>query len=472
MKRFLMPLLGLILATAACQSAGTATPLPSQPEAVTATQTQTSLSDAPAPAVTATPTSVPEGVIFVDTLEQEVHPFVQNGKCSLAEAIMTANTGKPYDSCNLGVAGKSVIELMPGEYVFTQRDTSPPVFEWLISVTRVGTALPPIVAPVTIHGNGAVLTRAEGAEPFRFFELMINSTLTMNNITIQNGDVADDWGGAIHSMNASITLDNTHFINNRSDNGGAIYFTLGRIDITNSKFVNNQTTGNGGALHIDSSRSSIQSTHFEENVSDYNGGGIYAYFTTLVIRDGYFIRNRVNEDAVGLWGGAINAQHVNITVTESQFYQNQSPGYGGAIGITNPILAGIDPEDPDILEEIQQEPMIQDMFTSIPGFQSTLEAHPSGIYVEFNEDIQIHNNCFANNATLDPGDPNWTSGIHANAAMADGNYWGHPSGPSGRGPGWGDSVGKNKVTFAPFLTEAPAHCDPALAEQTEENLNK
>lgn len=471
MRRFYTLFLMLTLAAAACQSAATPA-LPSNPLPVGATQTVISPLAIDPPASTPTPTSVPEGVIFVDTLEQEVYPFVQNGRCSLSEAMMAANTGKPYDSCNPGVAGKSIIELMPGEYVFTQKDQSPPVFEWAISVTSVGTALPPIVTPVTIHGNGAILTRAEGSEPFRFFELMINSTLTMNNITLQNGDAADDWGGAIYSMNASITLDNAHFINNHSDNGGAIYFTLGRIDITNGRFVNNHSTGNGGAVYLDSSRSLIQSTHFEENVSDYNGGGLYAYFTTLVIRDGFFIRNRVNEEAVGLWGGAINAQHVNITVTESQFYQNQSPGYGGAIGITNPILAGIDPEDPDILEEIRDEPMLQDMFTSIPGFQATLEAHPSGIYVEFNEDIQIHNNCFANNATLDPEDPNWTSGIHANAATADGNYWGHPSGPSGRGPGWGDSVGKNNVTFAPFLTAAPAHCDPTLTEQTEENLNK
>ena len=66
---------------------------------------------------------------------------------------------------------------------------------------------------------------------------MVNSTLTLNDITLQNGDVQDDWGGAIYSMSASITLDNTRFINNRSDNGGAIYFTLGRIEITDSEFL-------------------------------------------------------------------------------------------------------------------------------------------------------------------------------------------------------------------------------------------
>lgn len=414
--------------------------------------------------VTPTSTLSPANVIYVDTLEQEVYPFVQNGKCSFAEAIMAANTGKQFDSCNTGALGESIIELMPGEYVFTQVDQSPQVYEWLISVTDIGTALPPIVYPMTIHGNGAILTRDENAEPFRFFELMVNSTLTMNNITMQNGDVQDDWGGAIYSMNASITLDNAHFINNHSDNGGAIYFTLGRIDITNSTFINNTTTGNGGALFIDSSRSLIQSSHFEGNEADGNGGGLYAYFATITMRDGFFIKNRVTGNGNGNWGGGLFANHVNLTITESQFYQNEAPHNGGAVGVVNPILAGIDPEEDSALQQIQEAPIVSDMLTSIPGFQSTLEAHPSGIYVEFNEDIQIHNNCFANNATHDPLEPNWTSGIHASAAMADGNYWGHPSGPSGRGPGIGESVGKTNVTFAPFLTEAPSFCDPSLTE--------
>ena len=455
----------LILTSIACGGGVVTTPAPViSTDADVPLIATSALSSPTEESVTPTLTPSPANVIFVNTLEQEVYPFVQNGKCSFAEAIMAANTAKQFDSCNAGVLGESVIELMTGEYVFTQVDESPPVYEWLISVTDVGTALPPIAYPMTIHGNDATLTRAENAEPLRFFELMVNSTLTMDNITIQNGDVAKDWGGAIYSMNSSITLDNTRFINNNSDNGGAIYFTFGRLDIANSEFVNNTSTGNGGALYIDSSRSLIQSTRFEGNESDGNGGGLYAYFATLVITDNFFIKNRVTENANGNWGGGMFTNRVNITITESQFYQNESPAYGGAVGVINPVLAGIDPETENMIQQIQDAPVVSDMLTSIPGFQATLEAHPSGIYSNFKEDIQIHNNCFANNATTNPADPNWTSGIHASAAVADGNYWGNPSGPSGRGPGSGDSVGKNKIIFAPFLTDAPDFCDPSFSE--------
>ncbi|HEX2996417.1 MAG TPA: hypothetical protein VHP14_16445, partial [Anaerolineales bacterium] len=129
------------------------------------------------------------------------------------------------------------------------------------------------------------------------------------------------------------------------------------------------------------------------------------------------------------------------------------------------VVAGND-SDPEgePIQQLQQSPVISDMLTSIPGFQATLEAHPSGVFVDFHESTQIHNNCFANNHTDNPSRPNWTSGLSSLGASADGNYWGSPSGPSGKGPGSGDSVGK-RVTFAPFLTAAPAFCDPTLAER-------
>jgi predicted outer membrane repeat protein len=458
----------LILAAIACQSV-TTTPAPSTPEIASATQAVASPSadatDTPAPIAdsTSTPTSIPAGLIQVDTLEQEVYPFEENGKCSLAEAIFAANSGASKDSCAAGVSGESVIELMPGEYRFTQRDHTPPQVEWMSSLLDIGDAFPPVIFPLTIHGNGAVLIREDGSEPFRFFEVMVNAKLTLNDLTLQGGDVGDDWGGAIHASSAVIDLNNVRFLNNRAHHGGAIYVDLSGLNIQESEFKDNYALNSGGAVYVSSSKAALQNTLFEANQADSEGGGLYADAVTLVVTETLFIKNRVTGKGYGGRGGGIYANHVNLTVTESQFYQNESPMYGGAIALNNPILAGIDPEDGDPMEPLQSSPVVVDFLTSIPGFQATLEAHPSGIYVEFHEDAQIHNNCFANNITINPQDPNWTSGLLGRAAVADGNYWGDPSGPSGMGPGRGDSVGK-RLTFAPFLTAAPDFCDPALAE--------
>ena len=157
------------------------TSMPPAPVPATATSTSTA-------AVTATATAVPAGTIHVDTLEQEIYPFVENGKCSLGEAIFAANGGEPKDSCAAGAADGSVIELMPGEYHFTQRDQTPPQVEWAFSLSTVGNALPSVLLPLTINGNGAVLIRDEAADPFRFVEVLLGAR-TLNELTLQGGDV-------------------------------------------------------------------------------------------------------------------------------------------------------------------------------------------------------------------------------------------------------------------------------------------
>lgn len=452
----------LTLSAIACQSVtGTSAPATPTPASVSdSTSTPQAVS---APEATVTPTALPKDVIFVDTLDQEIYPFIENGKCSLGEAIFAANSGEPKDSCAAGVPDQSVIELMPGEYHFTQRDQTPSQGAWAYSTVDIGDGLPVIIRALTIHGNGAILIRDEAAEPFRFFEVL-SGVFTLKDITLQGGDVQNDWGGAIFSRNASIVMEGVRLENNRAENGGGLYFDLGALTIQTSKFVGNHASQSGGALFIDSAKTNIHDSHFEENNSDGDGGALYAETVTLVITNNIFLKNRVTGENNGTVGGAIFAEHVNLTITESQFYQNESPMYGGAVAASDPILAGTDPEDGNPIDQIQQSPYVSGMLTSIPGFQATLEAHPSGVFVDFHEDIQIHNNCFANNITINPEDPNWTSGLLGRAAAADGNYWGDPSGPSGKGPGRGDSVGKN-VIFAPFLKEMPAYCDSSLAQK-------
>lgn len=456
----------LILALAACQSVPTTTVLPT-PEAASSTPIATSTpafveeTETPLPVAefTATATAVPEGLIQVDTLEQEVYPFEENGKCSLAEAIFAANSGAPKDSCAAGVTGESVIELMPGEYRFTQRDQTPAQGDWVYSTVEVGDALPIIIYSLTIRGNGATLVRDESAEPFRFFEVMFG-TLTLEDLTIQNGDVGEDWGGGIYSFNASLDLKNVRLLNNRADNGGGIYLTFGALSSVDSEFIGNQAAFAGGGVYLDSSRSTFVNTEFHENSAQSQGGAIRSESTTLVIEDSLFMKNT----SIDSRGGALHLEHVNLNILRGQFYQNHADYHGGAIYINNPETNGTVDEEGNPLDQLDESPTYIQMATMIPGYAATLEAHPSGVFRDFQEDIQIHNSCFANNTTDFPGDLNWTAALSALNANAENNYWGDASGPSGMGPGKGDNVGK-LIAFSPFETVRPEFCDPEFSEQ-------
>jgi hypothetical protein len=463
MRSLLVYLSVLVLIVTACQSSTIVTSVPVDPGTATSTfvpATQSPFpSETPSPIETATPTMPPAGLIHVDTLEQEVYPFVDNGNCSLAEAIFAANAGEPKDSCAAGVPGESMIELIPGEYRFTQVDQTPPQEDWIASTVRVGNALPAVIYALTIRGNGAALIRDESAEPFRFFEVMFG-TLTLEDLTLQNGDVQDDWGGAIYAFNTSMMLDRVRFVNNHADNGGGFYLTFGALTVRDSQFIDNKAAFGGGGAYLDSSKSSFVNTKFTGNAADARGGAIRAESTTLVIEDSLFLKNASLENR----GGALHLSHVNVSVLRGQFYQNHADYHGGAIYINNPETNGTVDEEGNPLDELGQSSTYIQMATMIPGYAATLEAHPSGVFQDFREEIQIHDSCFANNTTDFPGDPNWTAAMSAYSTNGENNYWGDASGPSGMGPGTGDNIGK-RIIFEPFLTVRPEYCDPAFSDQ-------
>ncbi|HUE98963.1 MAG TPA: hypothetical protein VMN99_06890 [Anaerolineales bacterium] len=461
MRSLLVFLSVFVFALTACQGTTVATSAPIDPGAATSTFVveTSSPSETPSPSETVAPTMLPAGFIHVDTLEQEVYPFVENGKCSLAEAIFAANAGEPQDSCAAGVPGESIIELMPGEYRFTESDQTPPQEDWIVSTREVGNALPAVIYALTIRGNGATLLRDETAEPFRFFEVMFG-TLTLENITLQNGDVQEDWGGAIYAFNTSLVLDRVRFVNNHADNGGGIYFTFGGLTVRDSEFMENKADFAGGGAYLDSAKSTFVNTKFTGNIAEAQGGGIRAESTTLEIEDSLFLKNA----STGSRGGALYLEHVNVSVLRGQFYQNHADYHGGAIYINNPVTNGTMDEDGNPLDEIDQRSTYIQMATLIPGYEATLEAHPSGVFQDFHENIQIHDSCFANNTTAFPGDPNWTAALSAYGTHGENNYWGDPSGPSGMGPGTGDNIGK-RIEFEPFQTVRPEYCDLALSGQ-------
>ena len=463
MRCLLFVLSILILVGTACQPV-TITSAPTTPQPVSATQAETSAptsspSATPSPLVSATSTLIPAGLIRVDTLEQEVYPFIENGNCSLAEAIFAANSAEPKDSCAAGIPGESIIELMPGEYHFTQRDQTPPQEEWVASTAEVGDALPIVSYSLTIRGNGATLTRDETAESFRFFEVMFGM-LTLEDLTLQNGDAGEDWGGAIYTFNASLDLKRVRLVDNRADNGGGIYLTFGALSAQDSEFSGNHALFAGGGAYLDSSKSTFINTEFSGNTTESRGGAIHAESTTLVIEDSLFLQNASNTNR----GGALYLEHVNVSVLRGQFYENHADYHGGAIYINNPVTNGTMDEEGNPLDTVDESPKYIQMATMIPGYEATLEAHPSGVFQDFHEDIQVHDSCFANNTTNFPGDPNWTAAMSALNASAENNYWGDPSGPSGMGTGTGDNIGK-RIVYEPVQNARPEYCDLTLSEQ-------
>ncbi|MAT98589.1 MAG: hypothetical protein CL608_15715 [Anaerolineaceae bacterium] len=202
---------------------------------------------------------------------------------------------------------------------------------------------------ITINGGGQITLSGGGST--RLFNLQNGASLTLQNITLQNGYSSSDGGAVYVERLSTLTLTNSAINNSVAANGGAIALNGwgssdagGTLIVTDSSFSGNQSTaaaipggGNGGgALYITGgSTATVSGSIFSNNVS-VNGGGIHILGANLTVSDSTFSGNVANNSAGGGGGGAIyvdGTKNFNgtIDISTSTFSNNQSNQLGGAI---------------------------------------------------------------------------------------------------------------------------------------------
>lgn len=179
---------------------------------------------------------------------------------------------------------------------------------------------------VTILGEGKKYTSTTLA-----FDVKPNTTLTLNNITLDSIQHASSWGGAMYNE-GTLILDNVTFNNDiaktpKAVGGGAMALvaTNGNpvsTTIKNSTFTNNSTESSPGYKN--------------------NGGAIYVYGTspklvgdnTLKISDSLFESNHTNKTGGAIGVNNLGPSNFEIEINDTTFTKNNSTGYGGAIDVT------------------------------------------------------------------------------------------------------------------------------------------
>ena len=261
----------------------TATDTPTLTPSPTATATETAtVTDTP----TATDTPSPTATYTVtpsDTLTATVAP----DDCSLADRIRAANTDRASGDCPAG-SGADTITLT-GDIVLNQ-------------------ALPTITSDITIDGAGFSIS-GDGAH--RIFEVVYPGALTLENITLKDG---------------------------LADSGGAIY-NAGTLTIRRSTLRDNVATLWGGGLTSAFGFLTVEESSFKGN-SALTGGAIYSNDIRASIVNSTFSANRAAN-----YGGGIDVQGGNLTISHSTLYGNGSGGLNrssGTLRLRNSIIAGSD----------------------------------------------------------------------------------------------------------------------------------
>ena len=154
-------------------------------------------------------------------------------------------------------------------------------------------------------------------------------TVTLNNITLINGNYHED-GGAIWN-NGTLTITNSTFTNNNAGEKGGAIKNYGNLNITSSTFTRNTAKEYGGAIHTEDSNITITDSTFNHNHvtrgdGNSDGGAIYNYeHSNLNI-----INSTFNNNTAKTGGGAIKNNEGNLNIIDSTFTNNNATN-GGAI---------------------------------------------------------------------------------------------------------------------------------------------
>jgi CSLREA domain-containing protein len=232
----------------------------------------------------------PAAVIAVNSTADDV-PFVNNGNCTLGEAIQAANTDTTVDGCAAG-SGADIIELPAGQY-----DISTPI-------SAGAQALPTISSVMTIRGAGMdnTVIKRTGSAMTLIGVASGTGNLTLQNLALVNGggygSTSLRRGGAIFNSGTLMVL-YTRFEDNWVYNdGGAIYNNSGTTTITNSVFLDNRSEFRGGALfNLTGATMIVKNSVFFDNKSGLDGNTLTSFgpttFTYSCILDSYNNRNNL-----------------------------------------------------------------------------------------------------------------------------------------------------------------------------------
>lgn len=271
--------------------------------------------------------SAAQATIAVDTLSDADDGT--DGRCSLREAIIAANTNANYNECSR--TSPSTDDVI----AFSVSGTI------LLNSGQLPSILP--AGRLTINGGGISIDANRSS---RIFHVVSGGDLVLNGLRLLNGYVSGNDGGAIFNEGGSISINNVTFSDNEVEDGvgGAIANRNGQVTILDSTLLRNRLPfgGEGGAVFNVDGEVEIQRSTFSENLAE-GGGAIFQTgpLARLTISDTTFSGNRA------AFGGALHVDQGNATVIRSTFAGNRSSGgYAGAISnfgtmvIANSTISG------------------------------------------------------------------------------------------------------------------------------------
>lgn len=263
---------------------------------------------------------LPDGGLADGLCDTGSAPFL-TGICTLRAAIQQANA----------TVGPDAITLPAGVYTLTRVGTGE---------DEADTGDLDITDDMTIIGANAATTIVDGLTFDRVFDILPGATVTIQDVTIQNGDTASVIvvivGGGVTGIGAGIrnmgtlTLTDVDVKDNAADEsaGGGIA-NQGSLTMSGGTISDNSARDAGGGIfNLDSGTATLNNVTVSDNTVERRGGGI-ATLGSLTLTDSTVSGNTANRQGAGIFSGG-----GTLTLTTSTIRDNvlDAPGsFGGGI---------------------------------------------------------------------------------------------------------------------------------------------
>lgn len=255
---------------------------------------------------------------------------LNNGNCTLREAVIAANTNARVDACEAG-GGADTVLLPAGSFVLTIAGAGE-------DASATGDL--DITEDLTVEGASLITTSISGNNLDRTFEVLGNSHLTLTHLTIEGGSgTVGGLGGAIRiNGSGALTLATARVRDTAADTAPAVYAATGAtVNLYSSRVENNQS---GGLYFQIGSTGLVRDSSITGNNADMGAGISVNALSELTLVNSTVSDNLATISGAGILAGG-DVKLYNVTIAENVASASSVFGHGGGvfIGISGTVFA-------------------------------------------------------------------------------------------------------------------------------------
>lgn len=241
------------------------------------------------------------------------------GACSLVDAIRSANDDIAVGGCPAGSGADTL--MLSADVTLTA-----------VAESFTGeNGLPVIRSEITIEGGGFTVERDDAAPAFRIIAVAQAGTLTLNQITVRNGNIdgvfdAGSGGGIWSGDDGALHLTNTTVTENQAGSSGGGILSNSIFTLSHCIVSENRAHVGGGIQTDNAAVMTMDHSTISGNSVTGSGGGLYLVFAAVLI-----VSSTISHNDAAFAGGGIVVQESRATLRNTTVSGNGTDGDGGGI---------------------------------------------------------------------------------------------------------------------------------------------